>query len=213
MIGIMNLNSDTFRLGLRFGLLVPAGKRINICEPASVPFGGNGHWGFYFMGDGEFELKEDWKLGLYIGLSKRLAKTQWLRMPLANEPINFGLVQGYARVNPGVTFMFAPYFSVENLREGFGARIQYTLSAHQEDTWGDRRCDKTIRVNLKRVASFSSWSGGHITFTPLYDFGKMKVERGVDPIIYLAWDVPVNVFVTRRIPKTTKVSLGIEFNF
>lgn len=200
-------------LGVRLGLLVPAGKKASVWDPASVPFGGDGHWGLYFMGDGEFELKEDWKLGLYIGLSKRLAKTQLHRMPVGNEPSNFGVVIGDARVNPGVTLMFAPYFSVENLREGFGARIQYTLSVHGEDTWGDRRCDKTIPVRLKRVVEASGWSGGHVTLTPFYDFGKMKVNRGIEPIVYLAWDVPVNVFTTRRIPKTNKVSIGIEFNF
>jgi hypothetical protein len=165
------------------------------------------------MGDGEFELKEDWKLGLYIGLSKRLAKTQLHRMPVADEPTNFGVVIGDARVNPGVTFMFAPYFSVENLREGFGARIQYTLAVHGADGWTDKRCDKTVPVRLRRVVDWSSWSGGHITLTPLYDFGKLKVNRGIEPIVYLAWDIPVNVFVTRRIPKTNKVSIGIEFNF
>lgn len=200
-------------LGLRLGLLAPAGKRINLCEPASIPFGGNGHWGLYFMGDGEFELKEDWKLGLYIGISKRLPRTQLRRMPIGNEPLNFGVVVGDVRVNPGITFMFAPYFSVENLREGLGARIQYTYERHAEDTWGDRRCDTTIPVNLRPVVSASSWSGGHVTLTGLYDFGKMKVNRGAEPIIYLAWDVPLNVFSTQRIAKTNKISIGIEFNF
>lgn len=200
-------------LGMRFGLLVPAGKRASICDPASVPFGGNGHWGFYLMGDGEFELKEDWKLGLFIGLSKRLAKTQLSRMPISDEPINFGVAVGDARVNPGPTFMFAPYFSVENLREGFGARLQYTLSIHGEDGWTDKRCNKTVPVRLRRAVEFSRWSGGHVTLTALYDFGKMKVKRVAEPIVYLAWDVPVNVIMTHMIPKTTKVSIGIEFNF
>lgn len=200
-------------LGVRFGLLVPSGKKANIFEPASIPLGGNGHWGFYFMGDGELELKEDWKLGLYIGLSKRLAKTELQRLPINNEPSIFAPIIGDVRVNPGVTFMFAPYFSVENLREGFGARLQYTLSIHGEDSWGDRRCDTSLPVTLKRVIDLSGWSGGHVTLTALYDFGKMKVDHGIEPVVYLAWDVPVNVMSVRRIPKTTKVSLGIEFNF
>ena len=76
-------------------------------------------------------------------------------MPIADEPSNFGVVIGDARVNPGVTFMFAPYFSVENLREGFGARLQYTLSVHGEDRGDDRRCDKTIPVRLNRVVELS----------------------------------------------------------
>ena len=200
-------------LGLRFGLLVPAGKRINICEPASIPFGGNGHWGLYFMSDGELELKEDWKFGWYIGVSQRLPKTQLRRMPVGNEPVNFGVVIGDVRVYPGITFMFAPYFSVENLREGFGARLQYTYESHGEDQWGDRRCDKSIPVSLKRVVDASGWSGGHITLTGLYDFGKMKVNHGMEPVIYLAWDVPLNVFSTKGVAKTNKISTGIEFNF
>lgn len=200
-------------LGMRFGALVPAGKRRNPCNPASVPFGGNGHFGFYIMGDGEFELKEDWKAGFYIGLSKRIPKTQLQRMPVGKEPSIFGAVLGEVSVNPGVTFMFAPYFSVENLRQGFGARIQYTLAVHGDDEWGDRRSNPCPPVQLKRVVETSSWSGGHVTLTSFYDFGKMKVHHNADPVIFIAWDIPVNMFSTKDKVKTNKVQIGIEFNF
>lgn len=200
-------------VALRLGLLVPTGKRRVLCEPASVPFGGNGHYGFYLLGETELELKEDWKFGMLIGLSKRFKKTQQYRIPIGNESPLFAPVLGDLEVNPGPTFMMAPYFSVENLRKGLGARIQYTLAVHGEDEIEDARNNRCIPAKLKQMVSYSSWGGGHITLTGFYDFGKMSVSRGLEPVVSLSWDIPVTMFTCERIVKTNKVTIGVEFNF
>ncbi len=199
--------------GLSLGLLVPAGQRRDIDQPASVPFGGDGHWGFYISGDVELELKEDWKAGLLLRIGKRFPRTQIHRMPIGNVPHVFGAIVGPARVNPGVTLVASPYFSVENLREGLGARVMYTLTHHEDDEWEDARSDKTVPVNLAQVSELSSWASDYFTLNVFYDFGKVKVDRGFAPILTASWDIPAAVFLARRVSKTHKVSLGIEFNF
>ncbi len=120
-------------LGLRAGVLIPSGVVRDINNPASVPYGGNGHWGVYGSIDTELEIKEDWKLGLLARVSKRLPKTCTHRMPNCKEPIMFGAVVGSARVNPGLTEILSAYFSMENLREGLGLRLQYTWTNHEKD--------------------------------------------------------------------------------
>ncbi|BDC34977.1 hypothetical protein Noda2021_09350 [Candidatus Dependentiae bacterium Noda2021] len=199
--------------GIRFGLLAPIGDRANIWYTSSVPFGGNRHWGGYVMGEAELEVKEDWKVGLWLRLSKRFSKIQEWRMPVNKEPQFLGLVVGRALIDPGYTVVFNPYFSLENLRDGLGVRVFYTLTHHEPDYWTDARNDRSIPVNLKDVRQRSSWTSEYVTLMVFYDFGKTKIKRGFSPIVRFAWDVPQVLIASRDVPKVHKVSLGVEFNF
>lgn len=199
--------------GLRLGVLIPAGRDRQVCEPASVPFGGEGHWGIYVTGDAEFELKEDYTFGLFFRLSNRFAKTKIHRMPIRNEPFIFGGLVGEARVNPGVTLVVSPYVVAENLREGMGARIQYTYIHHVKDSWTDKRCDQSIRARVENIENVSSWTSSYITLNVFYDFGKVKSERSMQPIAQFNWDIPLSFGGAAGATKTHKVSLGLEWSF
>ncbi len=199
--------------GLNLGLLIPTGVKQELNNPSSVPFGGNGHWGFYISADLLLELREDLKTGMLLRVSKRLASIQLHRMPAVGEPQIFGVVVGPARVNPGFTFIFSPYFILENLRKGLGIGLYYTLTSHREDKWTDQRSNKTVPVDLKQVINLSSWGSDYVTLNVFYDFGKDKVKRSIDPIISFRWDIPATFFVTSRVVRTHEVALGIEFAF
>jgi hypothetical protein len=210
--------------GLRLGLLIPTGVKKNIFEPASVPFGGNGHWGIYISGDAEFEVKEDWKFGVWLRLSKRFARTSMQRMPLytpppngktepSSEPQIFGVIVGPASVDPGFTQVFAMYGEWEGLREGFGVRLQYTLINHDRDIWTDKRIDPPNKVNIKSLENHSRWASEYVTLTGFYDFDKTAQERGHKPIVRASWDIPFTLLVAHRFVKSFKISLGLEFNF
>jgi uncharacterized membrane protein (UPF0136 family) len=134
-------------------------------------------------------------------------------MPINKEPYVFGGVVGPARVNPGVTFAFSSYLSFENLRKGLGARVQYTAEVHACDSWTDMRTNKTVPVNLVNVIELSGWAADYMTLNVFYDFGKVKVKRGFDPIVTFAWDIPVSLLVGRSVVRMNKISLGVEFNF
>lgn len=198
---------------LRLGVLIPTGVKREIDKPASVPFGGNGHWGIYASADGEFEVKEDWKVGLLLRVSKRFARTRNERMPADNEPQIFGVVTGLAKIDPGFTEIFALYGQIEGLREGFGLRAQYTLINHNRDHWTDERVDKIIPVHLEVVNERSGWASEYITLSAFYDFEKTSRECGNKPIVRAAWDIPFTLLVGHRFVHSYKVSLGLEFNF
>ncbi|HSW74186.1 MAG TPA: hypothetical protein VLG71_03435 [Candidatus Limnocylindria bacterium] len=199
--------------GLRLGFFAPVGVRRNINNPASIPFGGDGHWGIYALVDSEFEVKEDWKFGLWLMGSKRFDRTTNQRMAVGKEPYIYGPIVGKANVNPGGTFVFLPYFQFENLRDGFGVRVQYTMTIHGHDKWTDARVNKTIPVNLARVRETSSWASDYFTLNVFYDFGKVKVVREFEPILTFNWDIPAAMIVGNNATKTNKVSLGFEFNW
>ncbi len=207
---------------LRLGVLIPTGVKHEISKPASVPFGGNGHWGVYASADGEFEIKEDWKVGVLLRLSKRFTRTRNERMPVDKEPQIFGVVTGLAKIDPGFTEIFSVYGQMEGLREGFGMRVQYTLINHNRDHWTDARIDKTVPVHLEAVNERSGWASEYITLSAFYDFEKARLsdvalakseECGNKPIVRAAWDIPFTLLVGHRFVHSYKVSLGLEFNF
>lgn len=201
--------------GVSLGALVPTGEIRNIDVPASVPFGGNGHPGFYVAIDLELEVKEDMKVGFLFRGSKRSPKKCIHRMSACKEPEIFGAITSTARVNPGGTIVFAPYASLENIRDGFGALIQFNLTNHEKDGWIDFHTNKKIpvRANVEHMENHSSWRSSYVLLYAFYDFGKMKTKRNFEPIFTVEWDVPVNVADPHGAVKTQKVALGFEFNF
>lgn len=204
----------SFDIGGRLGTLIPSGKKRDLNNPNSIPFGGNGHWGIYGTIDGLLELREDLKFGFMVRVSKRFPKISCQRLPVNNEPEPFGIITGLAQVNPGFTFIFSPLIALENLREGMGASIQYTMTKHLQDDWCDARTDKTtVPITLGKINELSKWSSDYFTINVFYDFGKMKVRRSGAPILSVRWDVPAALFITDNIPNMHRVSIGVEWVF
>ncbi len=199
--------------GLRAGMLAPTGLTRDQNNPASVPVGGNGHWGMYVAGDCLFELKEDLKAGILLRVNKRFTRTKCRRMPACQEPRIFGTIVGNARINPGPTVILSPYFFFENLRRGLGAGVQYTLTKHWKDTWCDDRLNPKTPALLTQVNDRSTWGSSYFTINVLYDFGKMEIKRELDPIVWFRWDVPAMLFVTKNVAKTHKILLGLSLSY
>jgi len=216
--------------GIRVGMILPSGKKQEINSPTTVPFGGNGHWGAYAMGDLELELKEDLKAGFFLRLGKRFQQTRKMRLPVAGEHPLFGALVAPVCVSPGINFVFSSYLCMENLREGLGARIGLNLSLQERASWQDlrpqseqdtlpvvfskdRTSDDESEVDFHRLADLSGWKSDYISLNVFYDFGKVAANRGYKPILTFSWDIPYLLFTSERVVKTHRVSLGIEVNF
>lgn len=200
--------------GLKLGFLAPTSTHIPHNNPAAIPFGGPPkHWGIYLEPSAEFELREDWYAGLLLRAIKRLPRTSIQRLPLDLEPINYGAIVGDFRINPGWTFVFNPYISLEALREGFGVKVLYTLVSHLKDRITDKRKDQSIPVNTELAQDLSSWGLEHVTIGALYDFAKFRDNCSWLPTISLYWDIPVDWAVSKRSARTNAVSLMVEMDF
>jgi len=212
----------------RFGVLVPAGVTTQVNSPASIPFGGNGHWGVYAELDAEFELKEDIKAGIFFRFSKRFKKTQFNRLPVASDPLAkppvagqpqiYAVAVGDVTINPGFNFVFSPYVTLENLRAGLGVRVLYTYTKHLRDNWCNAapcstKNDMVPTIDLSLVNEFSEWKTDYVSLSVFYDFGKTKVQQSLDPILIFNWDIPSLLFGSERAVNSHKVSLGLEVNF
>lgn len=198
----------------RLGTLMPSGKPRDIYEPTSIPFGTNGFWGIYGSAQGEFELKEDWKAGLFFRLTKLFSRNKTERVPLYCEPAQFSPFITNVHVSPGLFFTSQIWASFEHVHKGLGARAILTVRRH----WKDERtflctlplCDAGMQNCLEES---SSWGSDYITLNVFYDFVKPDAYDRIAPIIFFAWDIPSSMLETRRILKTNKVILGLEFGF
>ncbi len=216
-------------VGLKVGALIPTGVKRNIFSPASVPFGGDGFWGFYVQGEGEFELKEDLIAGIMIRASKRIAKTRLERcivvlnngnMQIVDNSLLYGVLAAPIFVDPGATIMASPYVALDHVRAGLGGRLRYTLVVHEPDDWRDRRPENLRPVaipeslgNERPLDEKLRWAYDYVSLTAYYDFNSFTCDEGLAARVYLTWDFPVQLFKAYNMSKTNKISLGVEVHF
>lgn len=199
--------------GVRAGALIPSGKVREITNPASIPFGGNGLWGFYVAGDIEIELKQDWNFGMLLRLNKRFGNTKNRRIPIKGEQPLYAPVVGEVFVEPGVTFIFSPYLRFEGIRDGFGIQGRYTLVTHEDDDLVDKRAVKEPPAFFGRLFSRTGWTSEYLTVNAFYDFAKMNLPFSYAPILSAKWDIPTKFFAAEDAAKTQRLSIGIIFRY
>jgi hypothetical protein len=202
-----------FNAGANLGMILPAADARDINNPASIPLGGNRHWAVFGEASIDAILKQNIRAGLWIRLQHRFSRQSELRVPTAREPEMFGAVVGQIEVEPGLTGAFSPYFLFEELREGFGAYVSYMLVGHKEDSFCDRRKDKTVPINFDALTCVSDWGLEYISVAFLYDFSYGHQERCLNPIVSLKVDAPVHFLLTKRASKTYGASLVVEASF
>lgn len=200
--------------GVRAGILVPSGLTKEINNPASIPFGGNGFWGAYGCIDLEFEMKEDWKVGVWVRMSKRFSRIKDFRLTLAGEQPLFAVFPTATRIDPGLTFIASPYVLFEDLRDGLGIQGKYTLVVHEEDSIMQAYPMGTgPQPHVKWMNEASAWNAEYLTVNVFYDFARVRLEKFFAPIVSFMWDIPVQVLLAKRVSKTNRISLGVVFNF
>ena len=194
----------------RVGAIWPTASDRDECYAASISFGGNGHWGFFGAVESEFELREDWKAGLFFWLGKRLPKIEQRRIPVCREPQPYGAAVGKVRIDPGTTVACSPYLAFENLRDGFGLRAQYSLVFHTCDCWDIVSCPVK---HSWQGCKINQWGSDYFTVAAFYDFRKLIDDCNWYPIVTLSWDIPAAVLVAENSAKTQRINLGVEWNF
>lgn len=194
------------------GLLIPTGVQQSIHSVGSVPFGGNGFWGWYLSPMVEIELKEDWKLGIVGRVQKRFAKTVLSRITVADESALFAPVIGDLYINPGTTFAIMPYFALEDIREGLGAMLQYSLIVHETDNFVDKRTVQVPAARFTNMLANSRWLSEYVTVEMLYDlsFGQPWSYK---PLCTLSLDMPISIIGARGSARTHRITLGLTVDF
>ena len=197
---------------MTLGLLIPTGIESSKNNIASVPFGGEGFWGWYIGPQMEIELKEDWKAGFIARIQKRFAKTINRRIPVDIESTLFSPLTGDVYVNPGTNFTFSPYAVLEDVQSGFGAQCKYTLTWHEKDEFTDKRSDQTIPSNFTELRKNSRWVQEYLTLGGFYDYGHNKDLKN-KLLFSFSWDLSTNFVAARGSSITHRVALGLTVDF
>ncbi len=205
-----------FSLAAEIGAVLPFGRKRDIANPASLPFGGVGY-GWYVEGSAEVLLKRDIWFFLVGRVQKRFnSSTFEERMSLDREPWRFGALTGRLSVDPGFTFALSPYVILEGVRDGLGFRIGYTLVWHQKDNFCPAGYAPIVPGKspvLSRYQDSSAWGSERVHAGILYDFSRGKKVRGWEPVISATVDVPTAWFVGQRSFKTFGLSVALETSF
>ena len=199
--------------GIRIGLLVPSGITHSISNPASVPFGGNGLWGMYVALDTQAELKEDLIVGGLLQYNQRFPGNAHVRIPLAGEQQLYGALVTPTNITPAGTLIASPYALFENIREGLGARVQYTVVSHFKDSFSTKLNTVDREKNLKPLSDHSNWVAEYITVDAYYDFGPLWCDSCTSFLVSGMVDIPTKWFFADNAIKTTRLCLGIQFTY
>lgn len=199
--------------GVHLGVLIPSGTQQDLSNLASVPLGGGyGLWGWFVAPFAEFELKEDWKVGIQGRLTQRIDRCFTGRIPIDNEQPLFAPMIGSIGIDSGITISVAPYFVFEDLRAGFGVQAKYTISIHENDQFSAKLNNPDLFAKFKNMNYFSQWCQEYATIRLFYDVAHDKTWKH-RPLCYLAWDIPMNHIAGRGFAKTNRVSIGCNVNF
>jgi hypothetical protein len=199
--------------GLRIGALIPMGIKRDIKKPFLTLNSNSDTFGFYTALDCLFELKENFKLGIFGGISKRLKKEVTERIPLLTEPSIFGATSGQVTIKPGYSILLTPYFLFEHMRSGIGFGLSYSLNYHAKDRWEIPATIPYLPETKDTIENLSNWASDYVGLQVFYDFNRNGYDNLKSLLFKAEWSIPTSFFVTKRVAKTHKVSLSIEYNF
>jgi hypothetical protein len=193
---------------LQGGMILPSAVDQDIFNPASYMVGTNGHVGIYGGAHLDLLLKEDITCGMQLKIIAQLSKNRLVRIPVLNESSRYGALVCWMDVNPGLTSLFAPYLSIEGLREGLGLKLMYAIAYHQDDMHAVKNnyniLDKKPlpAIDTGRLNRLSGWAQEHVTISFFYDFMRAYEEHDMEPFIGLSFNVPVDWIFSKSSAKT-----------
>jgi hypothetical protein len=199
--------------GCNLGCIFPTSSVRNINNPASLPIGGNGHWGLYGQVDSQFQLKEDFLIGGLARIIKRFKKTQNMRLPVLTESVSYGSIIRPTTIDPGITFVFSLYAKLLGIGECYGIGAGYTLVGHQPDSFTEHRPEGSVEANIRSAKIKTKWRAEYATINASYDFARLYPERLFMPKITFAWDIPTNQTFAEEVYKTNSISLMFSVDY
>ncbi len=200
-------------IGFTIGALVPTGKKRVIDNPASVPFGGDGHAGYLIGVDTQLELKEDMWFGCMVYVSDRFDRVEERRLPVEGESVLFGATRGNVSVSPGVSAFFSPSLRMNDVQNGFGFELQYVYGFHKGDVWTDQRENKTIPINFSKIYETTRFSTDYVFLNLFYELSRVVPSIRAEPVLALLADFPVSFMGPKFVAKTYRLALSLNISF
>jgi len=201
-------------INIKVGVTAPLGPKRRVSNPASIPFMGDEHMGLYFECNPEFELKQNWHLGLMFGFSTHERRKKSLRIPVGEEQFFYSALVGDLVVHPGSTFKISPYFTLANLSDGVDLHFRYTYIHHNRDRFNDFRPTGgkvALPSSLEQMKDLSRFRMGIFSFEVLYDSKDARKKWPLQPKIFASYDSPL--WGQKNAVKHHQLTVGVELYF
>jgi hypothetical protein len=219
-VGLGKTFDHTLRFrGIDFSLIVgatlPTGKKFDIDNPLSFPFG---YESTSFHSDLllELELKQGWRAGCSLGVTSGHTSNSERRVSVYSEPTNLSPLKFEPKVKTGATLCASPYFTFENINPGVNATISYKYTKHFKDTWADDRENPDVESALsggdsnEKFVNKTTWTSAHVNLTGTYDPAQRSGEWASHPLLWCSYDHPMG---SDTVIRNRKIAVGASVHF
>jgi len=165
---------------LKTGVLFPTGKKADIDELFSIPYGYNGYWGIPFSGDMSVGAYDWLTLGAHLDAVFFIPREQCLRLRTAKESPQ-GLIvleKGMARVGEGIVWRAGLYTKADHICNGLSLLAGFTYEQQNKDSVCPKDTilfPKSLTHNDER---FEKWARSIFHALIEYDFTREDATTG-----------------------------------
>jgi len=202
---------DYIDFGIRFGLILPTGKKNYLNQAFDMPLGYNGHVGIPVVVDASFGAYDWFTLGLHAGVLPFINKKYCVRVKTDPRQCGFiKLAMTNAKVQLGTIWDVGAFIKADHVGKGLSFLFGYSHQRQQRTILNP--CDPGM-FNIDTVNNdpmLLGWSMHTLHFMADYDFSKEEHRIGGRVgVFYNRQITGKNVFQTH----TGGGSFGIDFAF
>lgn len=219
-------------IGGRLAVSAPTAAYANTAYPASIPLGGDGHWGIAASILPMAELQEGIRFRMPMTLAWQPKATQRRRVATYAEPSIFSPLVAPVTVTPGATFRIAPQIAIEHLADNLHLAIGYVRTKHWADDWEDARASKptpafpsrttvpsdvitasvpSSLANMRDIhRTATSWFSGYVTFDAQYEMADIFASRKHAPVLRVTYDYCLS---GERVARTHQLTVQLGWRF
>jgi hypothetical protein len=219
-------------LGARLAISAPTARYANTAYPASIPFGGDAHWGIAASILPAAELQEAIHFSMPMTFVWQPKATHKRRVATYREPSIFSPLIAPVTVTPGATFRIAPQVTMEHLVDNLHCSLGYVRTTHWADDWDDARSDKTTPAFPSRNTvpsgvvtasapqslanmrdehrTSTAWHSGYVSFDAQYEMSDVFQNTKNAPVLRLTYDYCLS---GERVARTHQLTVQLGWRF
>lgn len=227
----------TASLSGRVSLGIPTGRHRSERFAASVPFGGNGHWGLGLTVQPAAEVKENIFFQVPLTVAWQAPRSLVTRIPVYDEPAIFSALKGAVRIKPGLSLRLDPKLTFSHVMgiDNLHCSVTFAYTRHFADTWEDIRTENMISSYLTRdtlpvttatmaqkyindrIAEVeqkkkdsSKWSSAYLVWDALYELRDVFPTAKHAPVLRATYEHCITGY---RAGRTNQLSVQVGWRF
>ncbi len=159
---------------IKTGVLFPTGRKADVNDIFSIPYGYNGHWGFPLSWDISLGMYDWLTFGYHADAVFFLRRKQCIRMRTPEEA-STGLIvlgKGQATVKHGIVWRMGTYIKADHFYNGASILLAFAYEQRNRNVVEPCNTNEFNRAQVNRDNRFQKWARSLVIFQGEYDFAK-----------------------------------------